>query len=78
MAMSEHSNTMAPTLQSSQASKAANNHAGVGPLTIPVIDIPDTTNGGDGEDVKANNPNDTNKDVEAATAHNQEVIDRQQ
>ena len=78
MAMSEHSDTMAPTLQSGQASKTANNQAGVGPSTIPVIDTPDTANGGDGEAAKAGNPNDTDKDLEASTAHKQEVIDRQQ
>ena len=69
---------MAPTLQSGQASETADNHAGVGPSTIPVIDTPDTVNGGDGKAVKAGNSNDTNNNVEAATAHNQEVIDRQQ
>ena len=77
-APSEHNDTMAPTLWSSQASKTANNQAGVGPSTILVIDTPDTANGGNGEAVEAGNPNDTDKDLEAATAHNQEVIDRQQ
>ena len=76
-ATSEHSNMMAPILRSGQTSKTANNHVGVGPSTIPVIDTPDTANGSDSEAVKADNPNDTNKDVEAAMAHNQEVIDRQ-
>ena len=42
-----------------------------------VIDIPETANSSDGEAVKADNPNDTDKEIEAATAHNQEVIDRQ-
>ena len=78
MATSEHSDTMAPTLWSGQASKTADNHAGVGPSTIPVIDTPETANGGNGEAVKADNPNDTDKEIEASTAHNQEVIDRQQ
>ena len=77
MAMSEHSDTMAPTLQSGQASKTADNHAGVGPSTVPVIDTPETANGGDSEAVKAGNINETDDDVEAATAHNQEVFDRQ-
>ena len=31
-----------------------------------------------GEAVKADNPNDTDKEIEAFTAHNQEVIDCQQ
>ena len=75
--MSEHSNTIAPTLQSGQASKTADNHAGVGPSTIPVIDTSETANSGDGEAVEADNPNDTDKEIEASTAHNQEVIDRQ-
>ena len=69
---------MAPTLQSGQASKTADNHTGVGPLTIPVIDTPETANSGDGEAVEADNPNDTDKEIEASTGHNQEVIDRQQ
>ena len=68
---------MASTLRSGQASETADNHAGVGPSTIPVIDTPDTANGGDGKAVKAGNSNDTDDNVEAATAHNQEVIDRQ-
>ena len=68
---------MAPTLQSGQASKTADNQSGVGLSTIPVIDTPDTANGGDGKAVKAGNSNDTDDDVEAATAHNQEVIDCQ-
>ena len=68
---------MAPMLQSSQASKTADSHAGVGPSTIPVIDTPDTVNGGDGEAVKEGNSDNTNDNVEAATAHNQEVINRQ-
>ena len=50
----------------------------VGPSTIPVIDTPDTANSGNSEAVEAGNPNDTNKDLEVATAHNQEVIDYQQ
>ncbi|SLM35277.1 hypothetical protein LPUS_04446 [Lasallia pustulata] len=58
-------------------SETADNHAGVGPSTIPVIDTPETANGSNGEAVKAGNSNDTNNNVEAATAHNQEVIDRQ-
>ena len=69
---------MAPTLQSCQTSKTADNHASVGPSTIPVIDTSDTANGGNGEAVKAGNSNDTDNNVEAATAYNQEVIDRQQ
>ena len=58
-------------------SETANNHAGVGPLTVPVIDTPETTNGGDGEAVEADNPNDADKEIEVSTAHNQEVINRQ-
>ena len=61
---------MAPTLRSGQASKTADNYAGVGPSTIPVIDIRDTVNSSKGEAVKAGNANDTDDDVEAATAHN--------
>ena len=77
MATSEHSDTMAPTLRSGQASKTADNHAGVGPSTIPVIDTPETANGGDSEAVKADNSDNTDEEIEASTAHNQEVIDRQ-
>ena len=69
---------MAPMLQSSQASKTADNYASVGPSTVPVIDIPETANSGNSEAVKADNPNDTDKEIEASTAHSQEVIDRQQ
>ena len=64
-------------LKSGQASKTANNHAGVGPSTVPVIDTPETANGGNSEAVEVDNPNDTDKEIEASTAHNQEVIDRQ-
>ncbi|SLM38755.1 hypothetical protein LPUS_09079 [Lasallia pustulata] len=46
--------------------------------TAPAIDTPDTANGSKGAAAKAGNSNDTDDDVEAATAHNQEVIDRQQ
>ena len=80
---------MAPTLQSGQASKNVNNRsgqaddtvdnqAGEGPSTAPPIDTPDTANGGKGAAAEAGNPNDTDEELEAATAHNQEVIDRQQ
>ena len=86
--MSEHSDTMAPILRSGQASKNVDNQsgqndntvddqAGEGPSTAPAIDTPDTANGGEGETIKAGKPNDTDNDEEAATAHNQEVIDRQ-
>ena len=75
MATSEHSDMMALTLWSGQASKTADNHAGVGPLTIPVIDTIENTNSGNGEAVKADNPNNTDEEIEASTAHNQEVID---
>ena len=68
---------MAPTLRSGQTSKTADNHAGVGPSTIPGIDTPETANNGDSEAVEADNPNDTRKEIEASTTHNQEVIDRQ-
>ena len=54
---------MAPTLQSGQASETANNHAGVGPSTVPVIDTPETANDGNGEAVKADNPDDTDKEL---------------
>ena len=47
---------IAPTLGSGQAGKTANNHAGVGPPTIPVIDTRETANGGNSEAVKADNP----------------------
>ena len=60
---------MAPTLRSGQTSETADNHAGVGPSTIPVIDTPDTANGGGSEAVEAGNSNDTDNDVEAATAY---------
>ena len=69
---------VAPMLQSGQTSKTADNHADVGPSTVPVIDTPETANNGNSEAVKADNPNDTNKEIKAFTAHNQEVIDRQQ
>ena len=69
---------MPPTLQSGQTSKTADNHTGVGPSTVPVIDTPETAIGGNGEAVKVDNPSDTDEEIEAATAHNQEVIDRQQ
>ena len=42
------------------------------------IDTLDTANGSEGAAAKAGNSNDTDNDIEAATAHNQEVIDRQQ
>ena len=58
-------------------SKIANKHAGVGPSTVPVIDTTETATGGNGEAVKADNPNNTDKEIEAFTAHNQEVIDHQ-
>ncbi|KAA6406844.1 MAG: hypothetical protein FRX48_09342 [Lasallia pustulata] len=46
--------------------------------TAPAIATLNTTNGGKGAAAEAGNSNDTNNDIEAATAHNQEVIDRQQ
>ncbi|SLM34690.1 P-loop containing nucleoside triphosphate hydrolase [Lasallia pustulata] len=81
-ATSEHSNTMAPTLRSGQASKTVDNRSSqasktVDDQTAPAIDTPDTANGGEGAAAEAGNSNDTDDDVEAATAHNQEVIDRQ-
>ena len=68
---------MARTLWSGQASKTADNHAGVGPSTVPVIDTPETTNGGNGKAIKADKPNDIDEETEASTAHNQEVINCQ-
>ena len=73
---------MAPTLQSGQASKTVDNQSGqasktVSDQTAPAIDTPDTANGGKGAAAKAGNSNDTDDNVEAATAHNQEVIDHQ-
>ena len=68
---------MAPTLQFHQASETVNNQAGTGPSTIPVIDTPDTANNGNDEAVEADGPNDTDKDLEAVTAHKQEIIDHQ-
>ncbi|SLM33435.1 retrotransposon nucleocapsid protein [Lasallia pustulata] len=81
-ATSEHSDTMAPTLQSGQASKTVDNQSGqasetVDDQTAPAIDTPDTANGGEGAAAKAGNSNDTNNNIEAATAHNQEVIEHQ-
>ncbi|SLM33361.1 Ribonuclease H-like domain [Lasallia pustulata] len=47
-------------------------------LQLPdTIDTPDTANGGEGAAAEAGNSNDTDDDIEAATAHNQEVIDCQ-
>ena len=73
---------MAPTLRSGQASKTVDNRSGqasetVDDQTAPAIDTPDTANGAEGAAAEAGNSNDTDDDVEAATAHNQEVIDRQ-
>ena len=73
---------MAPTLRSGQASKTVDNQSGqasktVDDQTAPAIDIPDTANGGEGAAAKAGNSNDTDNNVKAATAHNQEVIDCQ-
>ena len=68
--MSEYNDTMAFMLQSCQASITVDNQAGTGPSTIPVIDTPDTANNGNGEAVEADGPNDTDKELEAATAHN--------
>ena len=62
---------MAPTHRSGQASETVDDQ------TAPAIDTPDTANSGEGAAAKAGNSNDTDDDVEAATAHNQEVIDRQ-
>ena len=73
---------MAPTLRSGQASETVDNRSGqasktVDDQTAPAIDTPDTANGGEGAAAEAGNSNDTDDNVEAATAHNQEVIDRQ-
>ena len=74
---------MAPTLQSCQASETVDNQAEAGPSTsrstIPVIntltsDIIDDNS----EHIAAGNLNNTIEDLEAVTAHNQEVIERQQ
>ena len=62
---------MASTLRSGQASETVDDQ------TAPAIDTPDTANGGEGAAAEAGNSNDTDDDVEAATAHNQEVIDHQ-
>ena len=74
---------MAPTLQSRQASETVNNQAEAGPSTsrstLPVTNTP--TSGivdDDDEHITAGNPDDTIEDLEAVTAHNQEVIERQQ
>ena len=74
---------MAPTLQSHQASETVNNQAEAGPLTsrstLPVINTP--TSGivdNNNEHITAGNPDDTIEDLEAVTAHNQEVIKCQQ
>ena len=76
---------MAPTLrtktvnnQSGQASKTVDNQAREGPSTAPAINTPDTANSGKGAAAKAGKPNDDDNNDEVATAHNQEVIDRQQ
>ena len=74
---------MAPTHRSGHASKTVDNCSGqasktVDDQTAPAIDTPDTINSSKGAAAEASNSNDTDDDVEAATAHNQEVIDRQQ
>ena len=74
---------MASTLQSCQASKTVDNQAEAGPSTsrstIPVIDTPTSyIVDNDSEHIAAGNLNDTIEDLEAVTAHNQEVIERQQ
>ncbi|SLM37484.1 prolyl oligopeptidase [Lasallia pustulata] len=54
-------------------------HSGtVNAVAFSPDNTPDTANGGEGAAAEAGNSNDTDDDVEAATAHNQEVIDRQQ
>ena len=74
---------MASTLQSCQASKTVNNQAEAGPSTsrstLSAVDTPtsDIVNNDD-EHIAAGNPDDTIKDLEAVTAHNQEVIECQQ
>ena len=74
---------MASMLQSHQASETVNNQAEAGPSTsrstLPVTNTP--TSGivdNDDEHIAAGNPNNTIEDLEAVTAHNQEVIERQQ
>ncbi|KAA6409463.1 MAG: hypothetical protein FRX48_07017 [Lasallia pustulata] len=57
--------------RSGEASKTVNDQ------TAPAIDTPDTANSGEGAAAKAGNSNDTDNNIEAATAHNQEVIDCQ-
>ncbi len=73
---------MAPTLRSRQASETVDNQAEAGPSTsrstLPVANTP--TSGivdDDDEHIAAGNPDDTIEDLEAVTAHNQEVIERQ-
>ena len=70
-------------LQSHQASETVDNQAEAGPSTsrstLPVTNTP--TSGifdDDDEHIAAGNPNNTIEDLEAVTAHNQEVIKRQQ
>ena len=74
---------MALTLQSHQASETVDNQAEAGPSTsrstLPVVNTP--TSGivnDDDEHIAAGNLNDIIEDLEAVTAHNQEVIEHQQ
>ena len=70
---------MAPVLRPGQASEPINNQADVDPTTststLPFIDTLYTNTCGDV--INAGSPNDTTENIEAATTHNQKVIDRQ-
>ena len=74
---------MASTLQSHQASETVDNQAEAGPSTSrSTLPVANTSTSGivddDNEHITAGNPDDTIEDLEAVTAHNQEVIERQQ
>ena len=74
---------MTPKLQSRQASETVNNQAQGGPLTsrstlqaakTPTSDVTEDNN----EHIDTDHSDNTINDLEAVTAHNQEVIERQQ
>ena len=73
---------MAPKLRSRQASETVDNQAQGGPLTsrstlqaaeTPTSDVAEDND----EHIDTGHPDNTIDDLEAATAHNQEVIERQ-
>ena len=73
---------MAPTLQSCQVSETVDNQAEAGPSTSrSILPVTNTSTSGivddDDEHIAAGNPDNTIEDLEAVTAHNQEVIECQ-